>query len=62
MMGKVVVGVFVGVFIGAVAYEILRKSKISQAAAGKISEGLRSAKTAFDEGYQSVTRPEGERA
>jgi uncharacterized membrane-anchored protein YhcB (DUF1043 family) len=55
-MGKVLTGLFVGVFVGAVAYEVLKKTEITQKTARKVSEGLKSAKKAFGEGYRSTTQ------
>ena len=56
-MGKVLTGLIVGVFVGAVAYELLKKTEIAQGTARKISEGFQSAKKAFSEGYQSAVQP-----
>ncbi len=53
-MGKVLTGLFVGVFVGALAYELLKKTEIAQKTARKVAEGFASAKKAFAEGYQSV--------
>ena len=43
-------GVFVSVFVGALAYELVKKTEIGT----RVSEGLRSAKTAFRDGLRSV--------
>lgn len=51
-MGKLLVGVFVGVFVGALAYEVMRKSEFARKAVHKVSEGVQAARQAFDEGYQ----------
>jgi len=53
VMGKVIAGLFVGVFVGALSYELLKKSKL----ADKVSGGFQAAKNALKEGYQSATRP-----
>ncbi len=55
-MGKVLTGLFVGVFVGAVAYEVLKKTDIAQRTVRKVSEGFKSAKTAFGEGYRATTQ------
>jgi len=56
-MGKLLTGLFVGVFVGAVAYELLKKTELARASVRKCSEGFRSAKKAFGEGYRSTARP-----
>ena len=56
-MGKLLTGLFVGVFVGAVAYELLKKSEFARGTARKCSEGFRSAKKTFGEGYRSTARP-----
>jgi hypothetical protein len=43
-------GVFVSVFVGALAYELAKKTEIGT----RVSEGLRSARTAFRDGLRSV--------
>jgi hypothetical protein len=53
-MGKVLAGVFVGVFVGALTYELLRKTGIGKTTARKVSEGFQAAKKAFEEGYQAA--------
>jgi len=45
-------GVFVGVFAGALVYQVVKQSEVGQSAAKKLSDGLRAAKSAFLEGYQ----------
>lgn len=50
-MVKMLAGVFVGVFVGALAYEVVRKTEFTRKAARKVSEGLDMARKAFDEGY-----------
>ncbi len=62
MMAKGLCGVFIGVFVGALAYELLRKTNVAQTAIRKTSEGIRAAKRAFSEGYQSAARPSQARA
>jgi hypothetical protein len=56
-MGKMLTGLFVGVFVGALAYELLKKSEVAKTTARRVSEGVRSARRAFSEGYQSTARP-----
>ena len=51
-MGKLLVGGFVGVFVGALAYEVMRKTQFARKAMNKVSEGVHAARQAFDEGYQ----------
>ena len=53
-MGKLLGGMFVGVFLGALAYELLKETKVVQSAARSVSEYLQSAKTVLKEGYQSA--------
>lgn len=55
-MGKLLGGMFVGVFLSALAYELLKETKVVESAARTISEYLQSAKTVFKEGYQSVAQ------
>ena len=58
-MMKMLAGVFVGVFVGALAYEVIRKTEFTRKAAHKVSEGVQAAKKAFGEGYhRSVGEPE----
>lgn len=49
-------GLLIGVFVGAMAYEVLRKTEIAQKTARKVSGGVRSAKRAFSEGYRSTAQ------
>ena len=49
---KALAGVFVGVFFGALAYEVFRRTEFTRKAARKLSEGVQAAKNAFDEGYR----------
>ena len=53
-MMKILAGVFVGVFVGALAYEVLKKSPFTRKAARKVSEGVHAARKAFDEGYHQA--------
>ena len=55
-MGKALCGLFAGVFVGALAYELVRKSDIGRTAVGKITKGMKRTKRAFDEGYQSTVQ------
>jgi len=57
-MGKLMTGVFIGVFAGAFAYELLRQTKLPQAMGRKVKDGYKSAKKAFMDGYQSVAEEE----
>ncbi len=45
-------GVFVSVFVVALAYELLKNTEVAQATARKVSESFRSAKRAFQKGYR----------
>ena len=54
-MIKILAGVFVGVFVGALAYEVFRKSELTRKAAYKVSEGLQAARKAFDEGFHRAS-------
>ena len=59
-MVKLLAGVFVGVFVGALVYEVIRKTEFPRAAARKVSDGLQTARKAFEEGYRTRARqPEG---
>jgi len=53
-MIKLLAGVFVGVFVGALAFEVFRKTEFTRKAARKVSEGVRAARKAFDEGYHQA--------
>jgi hypothetical protein len=53
---------FVGVFVGALAYELLARTDIAKKTGRKLSEGLQSAKRAFSEGYRSAAQPAPEGA
>ncbi len=56
-MGKGLCGLFIGVFVGALAYELLKKTEFGRATTRKVSKSLKSAKQAFKEGYQAVGKP-----
>jgi hypothetical protein len=58
-MGKILIGVAVGFFAGAVVVEIIRRSDPEWFARmqAKIKEGAQAAKEAFSEGYHSDTKP-----
>ncbi len=72
-MFNVLTGLFVGVFVGALGYELLKKTGIAHKTgkgyellkktgiahktADKVSEGVQSTKEAFKEGYKSVEPP-----
>jgi hypothetical protein len=53
-MMKLLAGLFVGVFVGALTYEVVRKGEFTRRAARRVSEGVQAAKHAFDEGYRSI--------
>ena len=53
-MYKGLCGLFVGVFVGALAYELLKKSDVARVTMGKVTQGLQSAKSAFGEGYRAA--------
>ena len=58
-MFKLLAGVFVGVFVGALAFEVVRKTEFTRRAARKVSESVQAAKKAFGEGYhRSTEEPE----
>lgn len=61
-MCKGMCGLFVGVFVGALAYEILRKTDITKKAIQKVSDSIKSTKQAFSEGYESAVQPAVEEA
>ena len=61
-MEKLLIGLFVGVFVGAVGYELVKKTEIAKKTTDKISKGFQSAKAAFREGYQSVEKPAAQAA
>ncbi|MHC5035829.1 MAG: hypothetical protein ACYTHM_00805 [Planctomycetota bacterium] len=54
-MGKTLLAVFAGVFVGALAVEILNRKKPgwSDRMVGKVKNTLGAAKQAFKEGYQA---------
>lgn len=56
-MTKTVVGLFVGVFVGALVYEVIKKGEFARRAARRVSDGVQAARHAFDEGYRSVQQP-----
>ena len=56
-MSKVLTGLFVGVFVGALAYELLKKTEVAKTTARKVSNGFKSAKKAFSDGYRSTAQP-----
>ncbi len=53
---------FVGVFVGAVAVELVRKTEVAKTVGRKVADGFSSAKKAFQEGYQASVRPAPENA
>ncbi len=55
--GVLVAVSIVSIFAGAFVCEVLKKTVIAKRAAGKVSEGFQSAKTAFKEGYRSASQP-----
>lgn len=57
-MFNVLTGLFVGVFVGALGYELLKKTGIAHKTADKVSEGVQSTKDAFKKGYKSVEPPQ----
>lgn len=62
-MGKglciLVFGVFTGVFVGALAFKLAKKTDWGHRASEKISEGLWAAKEAFMNGYCPKVAQEG---
>ena len=58
-MSKLLTGIFVGVFVGAFGYQMVKKTQVGQKATKKIVDGVDAAKKAFKEGYSSVS---GEKA
>ncbi len=56
-MCKGLCSLFVGVFVGAVAVELVRRTEVGKTAGRKIADGFRSAKKAFQEGYETSVRP-----
>ena len=61
-MCKGLCSLFVGVFVGAVAFELVRRTEIGKQAGRKVADGFQSAKKAFHEGYQAAARPVAENA
>ncbi len=59
-MTKMLAGVFVGVFVGALAYEVIRKTEFTRIAARKVSDGVHAARKAFEEGYRRSVEPQAE--
>jgi len=53
-MTKLLAGLFVGVFVGALAYEVFKKGEFTRNAARKVSQGVQAARRAFGEGYRSI--------
>ena len=58
-MFKMMAGLLVGVFAGALVYEVVRKTEFVRKATRKVSEGVQASKMAFDEGFHR-SRAEGE--
>jgi hypothetical protein len=54
---KLLVGLFVGVFVGALAYEVIKKGEFARRAARRVSEGVQATRNAFGEGYRSIQQP-----
>ena len=56
-MGKILCGVFVGVFVGALALKLLDKSRPGwlQQARKKLKNNIKAAKDAFAEGYTTLS-------
>ncbi len=63
-MGKILAGVALGVFVGAMVAEILRKTnpKWLQSVGAKIKNSAKAAKHAFMEGYAGATTALGTEA
>ena len=61
-MGKLLTGIFIGAFSGAVAYELLKDSKVLKKAVESFKEGVKSAKNAFREGYDTAAADRAENA
>ncbi len=61
-MCKGLCSLFVGVFVGALAYELLARTDIAKKTGRKLSEGFQSATRAFSEGYRSAAPPAPEGA
>ena len=57
-MYKGLCGLFVGVFVGALAYELLKKSDIGRVTVQRVSQGLEAAKATFNEGYRAAAQSE----
>ncbi len=56
-MCKGLCSLLVGVFVGAVAFELVRRTEAGKNAGRKIADGFCSAKKAFQDGYQAAARP-----
>ncbi len=56
-MCKGLCSLLVGVFVGAVAFELVRRTEVGKSTGRKIADGYRSAKKAFQDGYQAAARP-----
>ena len=56
MMGKGLCGLFIGVFVGALAFELLKKTEIAQKTGRKLSRSVTAAKNAFVDGYRAVEK------
>ena len=56
-MGKILCGVFVGVFVGALALKLLDKSRPGwlQQARKKLKNNVKAVKDAFTEGYSTLS-------
>ncbi len=50
-IGVLIAGVFVGVFIGALAHQLVKKTECGRRTGKQITAALQSVKTAFMEGY-----------